>query len=294
MGAPTLSVGLPVHNGERFLEEALLSILNQTYEDFELVISDNASSDGTEAICREYTSKDPRIRYLRLDQNIGAAGNFNRVIDLSNGSYFRWASHDDLCAPTCFERCMEVYESEEPVLVYPKTLIIDEQGEVQGTYEDGLDLRQPLPHARIGAMLARLELCNPIFGVMPIDVLRQTRRLGAFPSSDEVLLLELALRGPFHEVPEPLFLRRLHEGRSTVAHASPKERAAWFDPTTQKRRYLHRTKVFIEDLKSIYRAPLPVTERSRTGFTLARSYLPRWWRLMAQEVQQAIVPGRPR
>jgi glycosyltransferase involved in cell wall biosynthesis len=294
MGAPTLSVGLPVYNGERFLEDALESILSQTYEDFELVISDNASTDRTGDICREYASKEPRIRYLRLENNIGAAGNFNRVIDLSFGSHFRWASHDDLCAPTCFERCMEVYESEQPVLVYPQTLIIDEQGAVQGSYEDGLDLRQPRAHSRVRAMLTRLTLCNPIFGVMPIEVLRQTRRLGAFPSSDEVLLFELALRGPFHEVPEPLFLRRLHEGRSTVAHASPEDRTAWFDPTIQKRRYFHRTKVFVEDLKSIGMAPIPAGERARTGLTLGRTYIPRWWRLMAREVQHAIVPQRKR
>jgi glycosyltransferase involved in cell wall biosynthesis len=89
---PRLSIGMPVFNGEKYLKEALDSILAQTYSDFELLISDNASTDRTEQICREYAAKDRRIRYYRNEKNIGAPKNFNRVFELSSGKYFRWAT----------------------------------------------------------------------------------------------------------------------------------------------------------------------------------------------------------
>jgi glycosyltransferase involved in cell wall biosynthesis len=87
---PRVSIGLPVFNGEKYLAEALDSILSQTYRDFKLIISDNASTDRTEQICREYAAKDRRIRYYRNEKNIGAPKNFNRVFELSSGKYFRW------------------------------------------------------------------------------------------------------------------------------------------------------------------------------------------------------------
>ena len=85
-----VSIGLPVYNGEKYLEQALISILSQTYTDFELIISDNASTDRTQAICREYAAKDPRIRYYCNEENLGAAPNHNRVFELASGEYFKW------------------------------------------------------------------------------------------------------------------------------------------------------------------------------------------------------------
>src|SRR5690349_812781 len=95
--APQVSIGLPVYNGEKYLLNAIGSLLKQDFEDFELVISDNASTDKTEAMCHEFAAKDKRIRYHRNETNIGATGNYNRVFRLSNGEFFRWASHDDEC-----------------------------------------------------------------------------------------------------------------------------------------------------------------------------------------------------
>ncbi len=114
---PRVSVGLPVYNGENFIKDALDSILAQTFEDFELIISDNASTDGTQQICRQYTSKDQRIRYIRNDGNIGASKNFNQVFELSSGEYFKWIAHDDLCAPEFLERCVEVLDQDPSIVL---------------------------------------------------------------------------------------------------------------------------------------------------------------------------------
>ncbi|WP_081588053.1 glycosyltransferase family 2 protein [Gloeocapsa sp. PCC 7428] len=93
---PRISIGMPVYNGEPYLKDAINSILNQTFEDFELIISDNGSTDRTEEICRTIASQDQRVRYYRNEQNLGAGWNFNRVVDLATGEYFRWACHDDI------------------------------------------------------------------------------------------------------------------------------------------------------------------------------------------------------
>ena len=94
--APKVSIGMPVYNGEKYIREALDSLLAQTFTDFELIISDNASTDGTEAICREYAARDPRIRYVRQSENRGPTANFHFVLDEAVGEYFMWAAYDDL------------------------------------------------------------------------------------------------------------------------------------------------------------------------------------------------------
>jgi glycosyltransferase involved in cell wall biosynthesis len=283
-----LSVGLPVYNGERFLADALQSILDQTFEDFALTISDNASDDGTEEICRRYAKEDERIIYHRQAENLGAAANYNFVFHQSEGTYFRWAAHDDLLEPTMLERCVETLtEAQDAVLAYPKTRVsYDDQSDE--FYEDNLDLSQETPHERLHHLVTNLDLCNAIFGVIRRDALRQTRLIDSFASSDEVLLAELALLGPFQEVPEYLFIRRLHPDRSTVAAADAKARTAWFDPNSQHKRHLHRTKVLKEDLRSAWRAPLTTVERTRSTVSLLRGYLPRWWQLMAREAKEAV------
>src|SRR5712672_2829455 len=103
---PRLSIGLPVYNGENFLAESIEALLGQSYEDFELIISDNASTDGTPDICRRYAKQDSRIRYIRQPRNIGSAPNHNVVIERARGELFKHASHDDLYARDLLERCV--------------------------------------------------------------------------------------------------------------------------------------------------------------------------------------------
>jgi len=93
--SPTVSIGMPVYNGEKYICEALNSLMAQTFTDFELIISDNASTDGTEAICREHTAKDSRIRYVRQPENRGGHWNFNFVLKEAKGIYFTWLAFDD-------------------------------------------------------------------------------------------------------------------------------------------------------------------------------------------------------
>ena len=126
--SPLVSVGLPVYNGERFLRQSLESVLAQTYENFELIISDNASTDGTDAICREFAARDTRIRYVRNSRNMGAAYNFDKVVELARGELFRLHTHDDIMAPPLLERCVSVLMQEpDAVLCHPEMIRIDEE-----------------------------------------------------------------------------------------------------------------------------------------------------------------------
>ena len=133
-GCPRVTVGVPVFNGESFLAETLDSLLNQTFSDFEIVISDNASTDRTEEICRAYAARDPRIRYYRSDANRGAAWNHNRVFELARGEYFKWNSADDLCAPEFLARCVAALDEDaSAIMVCSNVLVSDDYGEAVRT-----------------------------------------------------------------------------------------------------------------------------------------------------------------
>jgi glycosyltransferase involved in cell wall biosynthesis len=259
---PRVSIGLPIYNGEPFLQQALDSLLSQTHTDFELVISDNASTDRTSEICAAYTARDPRIRYHRNAQNIGVDRNFNRTFELSQGEYFRWAAADDLCAPTLLERCVEVLDArQDVVLCYPKSRYIDDQGGFLRDYEDNLHIELPQPHKRFAAYLLNVEMCNAVFGLIRSSVLRQTKLYGIYADSDLVYLGELALYGSFLELPEVLFFRRIHPGIAVKKYPSAHERMVMSEPALGDKLSFPHWKVFGGFLSAIRRAPLSWSER---------------------------------
>src|SRR3954453_7918568 len=108
---PLVSIGMPVYNAERHRAEAIDSLLAAGWPDLEIIISDNASSDGTESICRQYAERDSRIAYHRTVENQGAVWNFNRVFELARGRYFMWAAHDDRREPRFVSTCMAALEA---------------------------------------------------------------------------------------------------------------------------------------------------------------------------------------
>lgn len=274
---PRVSIGLPVYNGAPFVERSLQALLAQTYEDFELVISDNGSTDGTEEICRTAADADARVRYVRQEHNRGAAWNFSNLVRVTSGPYFRWATHDDLVAPTNLERCVEVLDQSPDgvALVYPRTQLIDEHGDALRDYDDNLDLRQKTPHERLRALVQNLVLSNACYGLIRRSVLERTRLLDSFPSSDYVLMAELAMLGQFREIPDRLFFRRMHASMSREANATPDQVAAWFDPAASSHRRREFTRLFLEHVRSIATLPLGTAERARCFTTFLDVWLRR-------------------
>jgi glycosyltransferase involved in cell wall biosynthesis len=258
---PWVSIGLPVYNGERYLAEALDSLLGQTFEDFELIICDNASTDSTQQICYSYADKDKRIRYFHTPVNLGAAVNFRRTFELSSGQYFKWATYDDLHGPTFLERCVDVLDRESSfVLAYPKAKLIDASGRVISHYDDCLHLQSSEASERFIHLMQNIRLCNVQYGLVRSAILKKTALMGAFIGSDRPLLAELALFGKFWEIPEFLFYRRLHSS----AYSSQKDTSAlleFHDPKIKYRSPLTTWRHLWADLLAITRAPLDLGEK---------------------------------
>lgn len=274
--APPVSLGLPVYNGERFLPEALDSLLGQNFGDFELIISDNDSADRTREICLDYAQRDPRIRYVRQATNVGAAENYNLVFRLSRGRYFKWAAADDICLPGMIQQCYDVLESDPgAVLSYPKTLIIDENGAVLGPYDDNLHLDQASTEQRFRQLLFGLRECNAVFGLIRRDVLSRTPLIGHYIHSDSCLLAELSLLGRFHEIPQALFLRRDHP-KASSADRSIDSQMAFFDPALRQRIVLPFWRRRWENLKSVWHVPLPLGTRLTLSGAVSRCVMKRW------------------
>ena len=222
--SPLVTIGLPVYDSKRYVEQSLNSLLAQTYTDFVLVISDNASKDGTADICKRYAAADSRVKYYRNDVNIGNPRNFNRVADLTTTKYLKWSTADDFWEPTFLERAMEIMERDPSIaLCYPRAYLVDATGGNKDEYHDFLHLMQDDPIERYVALLDRIKLAHQHLGVIRMSCLRQTHMLGTHVGSDVNLLAELTLYGKFYELPERLFNRRFHEDsgswkRNDVAH----------------------------------------------------------------------------
>ena len=266
---PRVSIGLPVFNGENFIIEALDSILTQTYSDYELIISDNGSTDGTEAICRAYAARDERIRYYRSDENRGAAWNYNRVFHLSSGEYFKWAAHDDVCAPTLIENCANVLDNNpDVVLCFTWLDDIDEQGNTMRTRQavTNSDYTRPHKRFRVLCQVRPAYTCEEVFGLIRTDVLKRTRLIADYSDSDRTLLAELSLYGPFYEIPEVLFFHRLHAGSSVAATPSRQERTVWFNPAAKGHIVFPNWRQFAELMSVIWHSPIPWVERLHCYF----------------------------
>ena len=147
---PKISIAMPVFNGERYVAQAIESLLGQTFDDFEFVISDNASTDGTEAICRHYAAADRRVRYVRRATNIGGPRNFGYAFSLCTGTYVKWTTADDYSDPRFLAEAVAVLDAEpDVVLCFPTTRVVDADGKPTADYDDNLDLRDESPRVAV-------------------------------------------------------------------------------------------------------------------------------------------------
>lgn len=210
---PNVSVGLPVYNGGEMLKEAIGSILSQDYQDMELVISDNGSTDSTREVCLEYQKKDDRIRYYRLHRNMGWVKNFWNAFARSRGPYFMWATHDDLREKSFITKCLEKIQSDPDIaLVYPQSKVYDADSNFLGIAKDYLDTGQDNPIERFKHLIWELGMCNVFYGLYRREAIEKTRSFlfyKIYCGYDNLFLAEISLLGKIIQIPEPLFGRRL-------------------------------------------------------------------------------------
>jgi glycosyltransferase involved in cell wall biosynthesis len=230
---PRLSIGVPVYNEERYLDGCIRSILAQTYTDFEVIICDNASTDRTHSIAREWAERDSRISVHRAERNRGAAPNFNWCFELARGELFKWSAADDILKPEYFERCVAALDANpDASLAYSGAFDIDADGGIIGEIHDNqwpLRFGSQDVRERILDLMAANHACISVFGVMRSAALRKSTLIGAYAASDHVLLVEMALKGRFIRIGDDLLLHREHPGRFTRKLKSQQSRGNWFD-----------------------------------------------------------------
>jgi glycosyltransferase involved in cell wall biosynthesis len=221
---------MPVYTAQRYLHEAIDSVLAQTMGDLELVISDNASTDATAEICREYVARDPRVRYFRNAANLGVVANFNLAFTRSRGVYFKWAAYDDLHAPTYLERCAAVLDERGDVAVsHSLTRSIDDAGRDRGEFPAAYRLDVAHAPERFRRVIWT-DAFPPIWGLMRAAAIRRTKLHEPYMGSDRNFMAEMVLRGGVAYVPEPLFLLREHAGSYTSSVKDYYQRLSWYAP----------------------------------------------------------------
>ena len=294
--APGVTIAIPVYNGERYLEEAIRSVLSQTREDLELVISDNASTDRTAEICSDYAQKDARVRYFRNPTNLGAAPNYNIVFEHARGRFFKWLAHDDRMTPTYVAKTTRVLETRpDAVLCNSVVAYIDGHGAQIGLYDSQLGKADALtPSQRLAALVLRSHSCVDFFGMFRKSALEGSLLHGSFHGADRALLAQMSLRGRMIQIPAPLVQMREHEGRYTRKQARAVDRASWHDTRVRHRIHFPTWRLYREYLKMVHSAKLSPGERMRSYAVLAR-----WWALnwnlarAVVDVVAVVAPGAP-
>ena len=269
--SPLVSIGLPVYNGERFLEAAAKSLLGQSYRNIELVICDNASEDGTERICAELAQTDSRVRYERLSSNIGALPNHNRVLERSQGDYFMWSSHDDIWDHCYVEKCLQALEATPGMIAaYSLTGLINENGDWLEPMKCTNDLQDKSAPRRFAQLVDLYSMIEPVYGVIRMTALREVGLMPMHPAADRVVFAGLALRGRIALVPEALYFRRQHAQRSVRIYPKLRDRYVWVRPesTTKKIRPHFEYLALMSGV--VRRCELPLRQKAQCFVFLAK------------------------
>jgi hypothetical protein len=294
--APAVTIGIPVYNGERYLEEAIRSVLAQTREDLELVISDNASTDRTGEICADYAARDSRVRYFRNPANLGAAPNYNIVFEHARGRFFKWLAHDDCLTPTYVAKTTGVLEARPDVILCNSVVAyIDGAGAPIGLYNSELGRTEAqTPAQRFATMVLRSHSCVDFFGMFRKSALEGSLLHGSFHGAARALLAQMCLRGRMIQIPAPLVQMREHENRYTRKHGRAGDRAAWHNTLMRHRVNFPTCRLYGEYVKMVRTSRLGPADRLRCYAVLAR-----WWTLnwnaarALVDVLAVLTPGAP-
>jgi glycosyltransferase involved in cell wall biosynthesis len=214
-----ITIGLPVYNEQKFIAETLDGFISQTYTEFELVISDNCSSDETSAICLRYAMRDSRISYHRQVRNIGSTDNFLFVLEKADSEYFAWAGGHDVPHPSFIQECLQILEEDPKVnLCYPQFRWVDKRGRLGKLVDRDVDTRGLMPKLRFQVILWNTTHCHYFQGVWRTEVLKKTPLSRSPFGPDHLLLVEQSLLGEFALVRKPLINFRKLDDYGDLPH----------------------------------------------------------------------------
>jgi glycosyltransferase involved in cell wall biosynthesis len=275
---PRVSIGLPVFNGENYLAEAIQSVLEQSLSDLELIISDNASNDRTEEICRDYASTDSRIRYFRNSSNLGAAPNYNIAWDHGQGEYFKWLAHDDRLLPHFVENTVRVLDDNpDAVLCNTVTEYIGADGEHLGYYRSPLsETSDPDPSRRLAAMILKSHVCIDFFGMVRRKSMEGSLLHQAFSGADKAFLAQMALRGRMLQIEPVQVQMREHPRRYTRVTKSARMKLAWHDSKMTGRKDIPILTLYRTYKDLVAREDLTDRQRQDCRKVLSRFWIKGW------------------
>jgi glycosyltransferase involved in cell wall biosynthesis len=285
-------IGLPVYNGERYLGAAIESHLSQSYGDFDLVISDNGSTDATPEICANFAKADSRVKYLRSNENRGILWNHRRVMEAIQTStrYFRWAGGDDILEPGLLKAMVEVLDASCDVeAVMPATKNIGEQDDVIGSMNKSLDAESSGVFERALKILTANYQHVVAYGLLRAPSLRAMRTGPNYVGWDPIFVWEIALRGKIFQLTEPALLRRFHRG-SISRVKTVKEMRKWVEPNAQAGMNFPHWTWSYERMRSLLASPLSAQDKLRLSSLVMRSMV--WQRTqLTRDVTQAVRRG---
>lgn len=278
---PTLGLALPVYNGERFLAEALESVLAQEFTDWELLVCDNGSTDRTGEIARKYAAADSRIRYVCHERNIGLAPNHTYGFHHTGGEFFAWVHADNRYHPDYFARCVAELRADPSVsCVHATAQEIDPEGRLGRVWREGLRCDDPDVAVRFRDLTEPDHMCFAFFGVARRAVLADTKLLASFDSADNLTIVELALRGRIRVLDEPLFLHREHPNRVIRQVPSARSRYLVFDPAWQGRVPFPIVNIGRQFALAVLRAPISTRDKVRCLAELRGWLRVNWLRIL--------------
>lgn len=261
---PLVAVGLPCYNSEKYLAQSIETLLAQSFKDFVLIISDNASTDGTEAICRRYAAQDSRIRYHRNTTNIGMMPNFNRVFSLANSKYFKWATADDYWDPEMLAKSVAVMEADDEVVIcYPRVVLVDAGGTELRRYEDQLHLSDADPASRFLSVLDHLGLVNHHLGLLRTAAIRRTQLFNTHVAADVGFVAEMSLYGKFFQLPDHLIYRRFHPESSSWQRGNQEHQAKRYHAANVRRLPFNSWRFHGTFFRGVLNSPLPFSGKRR-------------------------------
>jgi glycosyltransferase involved in cell wall biosynthesis len=261
---PLVSIGMPIHNGAPYLREALDSLLSQDYPHFELTVSDNASTDDTPRICREYAARDGRIAYHRVELNMGAVWNFNRVLQLSRGEFFMWAAADDWRDRRCLSSSVARLQQEPAaVLCYCQSWGVGPARpweDLQGSPH----LDHPDARKRFRALLQTpFQSSIKVYSLIRRSALLRTTAFADYYGSDVGLLLQLCLQGPFLQSRNSTFYYRFRQTAAADPLVRYRDTYELLNPTNRSRpRWRYCWEHLLQYLRIAATAPAPLWVRA--------------------------------